>query len=93
MGVLIVRFFPDTLLLRMRLKLCLKDFFKDLTLDRGPSIAKESLGCNVHLEEEQYIYAFWIIIWQFCAGLFSGDTASIIKIHARKKLRKCTTLK
>lgn len=48
-GVVMVRFFPDTLLLRMRLKLCRKDFFKDLTLDRGPSIARESLGCSVHL--------------------------------------------
>lgn len=48
-----VRFFPETLLFRMRLKLCLKDFFKDLTLDRGPSMARESLGCSVHLREEQ----------------------------------------
>lgn len=52
-GVVMVRFFPETLLLRMRLKLCLKDFFKDLTLDRGPSIARESLGCSVHLMREQ----------------------------------------
>ncbi|KAF3846687.1 hypothetical protein F7725_003765 [Dissostichus mawsoni] len=37
-------FLPRTLLLRMRLKLCRSDFFKDLTLERGPSIAKESLG-------------------------------------------------
>lgn len=51
-GVVMVRFFPDTRLLRMRLKLCRKDFFKDLTLDRGPSIAKESLGCRVHLGGE-----------------------------------------
>lgn len=49
-----VRFFPETLLLRMRLKLCLKDFFKDLTLDRGPSIARESLGCSVHLMRAQH---------------------------------------
>lgn len=48
-----VRFFPETLLLRMRLKLCLKDFFKDLTLDRGPSMARESLGCSVHLMRAQ----------------------------------------
>lgn len=47
-----VRFFPETLLFRMRLKLCLKDFFKDFTLDRGPSMARESLGCSVHLREE-----------------------------------------
>lgn len=52
-GVVIVRFFPETLLLRMRLKLCRRDFFKDLTLDRGPSIAKESLGCKVHLGEHK----------------------------------------
>lgn len=52
-GVVMVRFFPDTLLLRMRLKLCRKDFFKDLTLDRGPSIANESLGCRVHLEAHE----------------------------------------
>lgn len=92
-GVLIARFFPDTLLLRMRLKLCLKDFFKDLTLDRGPSIAKESFGCSVHLEEQQCIYAFWIMLWQLCAVIFSGETASRIKINVGKKLRKCTTLK
>lgn len=53
-GVVMVRFFPETLLLRMRLKLCRKDFFKDLTLDRGPSMAKESLGCSVHLNKDQY---------------------------------------
>lgn len=52
-GVVMVRFFPDTLLLRMRLKLCRKDFFKDFTLDRGPSIARESLGCRVHLEQKE----------------------------------------
>lgn len=52
-GVVMVRFFPETLLLRMRLKLCRRDFFKDLTLDRGPSIAKESLGCKVHLGEHK----------------------------------------
>lgn len=48
-GVATGRFLPDTRLLRMRLKLCRKDFFKDLTRDRGPSIASESLGCRVHL--------------------------------------------
>ena len=48
-----VRFFPDTLLLRMRLKLCRRDFFNDLTLDRGPSIANESLGCRVHLGDRE----------------------------------------
>lgn len=53
-GVVMVRFFPETLLLRMRLKLCRKDFFKDLTLDRGPSMAKESFGCSVHLNKDQY---------------------------------------
>lgn len=53
-----VRFFPETLLFRMRLKLCLKDFFKDLTLDRGPSMARESLGCSVHLREEQRLMLF-----------------------------------
>lgn len=50
-----VRFFPDTLLLRMRLKLCRKDFFKDLTLDSGPSIANESLGCRVHLKAHEVV--------------------------------------
>lgn len=55
-GVVMVRFFPETLLLRIRLKLCRKDFFRDLTLDRGPSMAKESLGCRVHLgmDKEQW---------------------------------------
>lgn len=62
-GVVIVRFFPETLLLRMRLKLCLKDFFKDLTLDRGPSIARESLGCSVHLREEQQSEASCATTW------------------------------
>lgn len=52
-GVVMARFFPDTLLLRMRLKLCRRDFFKDLTLDSGPSIASESLGCRVHLRESE----------------------------------------
>lgn len=64
-GVVMVRFFPDTLLLRMRLKLCRKDFFKDLTLERGPSMARESLGCRVHLRvhKEQQGDAFWITVW------------------------------
>ncbi|TNN41369.1 hypothetical protein EYF80_048458 [Liparis tanakae] len=44
------RFLPDTRLLRMRLKLCRKDFFKDLTRDRGPSIASESLGATAVTE-------------------------------------------
>lgn len=48
-GVVKTRFFPDTRLLRMRLKLWRSDFFNDLTLDRGPSIANESFGCKVHL--------------------------------------------
>lgn len=42
-------FLPDTLLLRMRRKDCRRDFFRDLTRDRGPSMASESLGCSVHL--------------------------------------------
>lgn len=52
-GAVMVRFFPDTRLLRIRLKLCLKDFFKDLTLERGPSIARESFGCKVHLNDNR----------------------------------------
>lgn len=59
MGVVMTRFFPDTLLLRMRLKLCLRDFFKDLTLDRGPSMARESFGCSVHLGEHKKKQSCW----------------------------------
>lgn len=60
-GVVMGRFFPETLLLRMRLKLCLKDFFNDLTLERGPSIASESFGCSVHLENTK---GFWSLHYQ-----------------------------
>lgn len=42
-------FLPDTRLLRMRRNDCRRDFLRDFTRDRGPSMAKESLGCSVHL--------------------------------------------
>lgn len=42
-------FLPDTRLLRMRRKDCRRDFLRDFTRDRGPSMASESLGCSVHL--------------------------------------------
>lgn len=38
------RFLPETRLLRMRLKDWRRDFLSDLTRERGPSMAKESLG-------------------------------------------------
>lgn len=43
------RFFPETLLFRILLKDWRRDFFRDFTRDSGPSIARESLGCRVHL--------------------------------------------
>lgn len=46
------RFFPETLLFRIRLKDWRRDFFRDFTRDSGPSIARESLGCRVHLWKE-----------------------------------------
>lgn len=46
-------FLPDTLLLRMRRKDCRRDFLRDLTRDRGPSMASESLGCSVHLQRHR----------------------------------------
>ena len=47
------RFLPDTLLLRIRRKLWRRDFFRDLTRDSGPSMARESFGCRVHLQREE----------------------------------------
>ena len=44
-----MRFFPDARLLRMRRKDWRKDFLSDFTRDSGPSMARESLGCRVHL--------------------------------------------
>lgn len=46
---LAARFLPETRLLRMRRKDWRSDFFSDFTRDRGPSMARESLGCRVHL--------------------------------------------
>lgn len=44
-----MRFLPDARLLRMRRKDWRNDFLSDFTRDRGPSMARESLGCRVHL--------------------------------------------
>lgn len=44
-----VRFLPDARLLRMRRKDWRSDFLSDFTRDSGPSMARESLGCRVHL--------------------------------------------
>lgn len=41
---LTARFLPETRLLRMRLKDWRRDFLSDFTRERGPSMAKESLG-------------------------------------------------
>lgn len=43
------RFLPETRLLRMRRKDWRSDFLSDFTRDSGPSMARESLGCRVHL--------------------------------------------
>lgn len=51
-GLLAVTLFlPDTRLLRILRKDWRRDFFRDLTRERGPSIARESLGCRVHLSK------------------------------------------
>lgn len=44
-----MRFLPDARLLRMRRKDWRSDFLSDFTRDSGPSMARESLGCRVHL--------------------------------------------
>lgn len=46
---LAARFAPDTRLLRMRLKDWRRDFLSDFARERGPSMARESLGWRVHL--------------------------------------------
>ena len=46
---LAARFLPETRLLRMRRKDWRRDFLSDFTRDSGPSMARESLGCRVHL--------------------------------------------
>lgn len=42
-------FLPETLLLRILRKDWRRDFFRDFTRERGPSMARESLGWSVHL--------------------------------------------
>lgn len=51
---LVARFLPETRLLRMRRKDWRKDFLRDFTRDSGPSMARESLGCSVHLWAGRY---------------------------------------
>lgn len=41
---LVGRFLPETRLLRIRLKDWRSDFLSDFTRERGPSMARESLG-------------------------------------------------